>query len=497
MNDAKNWFLGLPFEIIDKVFVECLPTGFQPLHPRYAPLLLTHVCSFWRTFALNCPNLWKRFSLKSTRIAEVGDNRAKEEVFAGRQQKMLQQIALWRSASKGPRLTVSLDLAHTSPLTSNEPVWHEHIQAVLLDHIERIHKLRLFLPSDSEVIPLLRLPGQRLCNLEYLQLEVWQSSDQSELVEHFSVVPNLRQVQLAVGRGDVTPVFRYQQLTHLYLLDHSTYQGSLRLHTVLQNCPTLKRLSMLVYQLDSPWTMKGSTIVMDHLTDLSLIFKFRPPPCPPIDPSIFNQKSFPVLNYLQLACQGHWPIFSGATQDDAHRAHFLSQLCLLRTLVLTRQSISGDELLKLLNSTPLLIKLSVQSDLKTYFSFFDGLTYCPSKANLKQSCIPKLEEFAIYVNTAKSSRDDEFKMELVRFRDSMLLMIQSRCPPRHKVLSIDDDPPARLRKFLLCTDTGGLKTLIPDSLDDINSLLIDGLDFESREVATGSAEEWAVEGLSF
>ncbi|KDR76454.1 hypothetical protein GALMADRAFT_139387 [Galerina marginata CBS 339.88] len=496
MNGAKNWFLAIPFEIIDKIFVECLPTGFQPLHPQYAPLLLTHVCSFWRTFALNCPNLWKKFSLESSPIAETSDNTA-EGIFARRQQKMLQQIALWRSASKGPRLTVSLDLEHTVPLQSKEPVWHEHIQAVLVDHIESIHKLRLFISWANEANPLLRLPGQRLCNLEYLHLYVWAYPPEPSLVEHLSVAPNLRRFQLAVRRGDVKSVLLHQQLTHLYLLDYTIYYGSPKLHTILQSFPALKSLSMFVCQVESKWNINDSTIVMHHLTDLSLTFEIRARPGPPFDVSVFNEKSFPVLNYLQLACKTNHRYDNWSMLHHPDQAHFLSQLRLLRTLVLTNQIIPGDELLELLHSTPLLVKLSVESDLQNYFSFFDGLTYHPFGAGLEQNRIPKLEEFAIYVDTAESSTDDGFEVELIWFKESMLLMIQSRCPSRHEVLSINDDRPARLRKFLLCTDSGGLKILIPDGLDEINSLLTDGLDFESREVAPGSADEWAVKELSF
>ncbi|KIM38399.1 hypothetical protein M413DRAFT_245635 [Hebeloma cylindrosporum] len=53
-----------PIEIIAHIFILCLPKDplrhFQPDLTR-APLLLCHVCSVWRTIALNTPQLWNHF----------------------------------------------------------------------------------------------------------------------------------------------------------------------------------------------------------------------------------------------------------------------------------------------------------------------------------------------------------------------------------------------------------------------------------------------------
>ncbi|KAK7013088.1 F-box domain-containing protein [Favolaschia claudopus] len=52
---------ALPPELISLIFVHCLPTGAagpRKLHPSTAPLLLTRICSAWRTLALRTPELW-------------------------------------------------------------------------------------------------------------------------------------------------------------------------------------------------------------------------------------------------------------------------------------------------------------------------------------------------------------------------------------------------------------------------------------------------------
>jgi len=54
-------FQDFPAEIIEEVFDYCLPDNTldqkQP-NVRIAPMLLCHVCSQWRSIALQSPKLW-------------------------------------------------------------------------------------------------------------------------------------------------------------------------------------------------------------------------------------------------------------------------------------------------------------------------------------------------------------------------------------------------------------------------------------------------------
>ncbi|KDQ62007.1 hypothetical protein JAAARDRAFT_123034, partial [Jaapia argillacea MUCL 33604] len=54
----------LPPEIISKIFAHTLGPGLvDPLkHPL--PVLLTHVCSYWRHIALSTPTLWSSLSVE-------------------------------------------------------------------------------------------------------------------------------------------------------------------------------------------------------------------------------------------------------------------------------------------------------------------------------------------------------------------------------------------------------------------------------------------------
>ncbi|KAK6984810.1 hypothetical protein R3P38DRAFT_2661949 [Favolaschia claudopus] len=61
----------LPFELISKVFIQCLPRyGRARPDPQLAPLLLLQICRRWRTIALETPWLWNSIFLEFSRESE-------------------------------------------------------------------------------------------------------------------------------------------------------------------------------------------------------------------------------------------------------------------------------------------------------------------------------------------------------------------------------------------------------------------------------------------
>ncbi|KDR83129.1 hypothetical protein GALMADRAFT_58315, partial [Galerina marginata CBS 339.88] len=54
----------LPPDILHEVFYHCLSTHRNPIMAASeAPMLLTHVCSSWRTIALSSPRLWAQLHI--------------------------------------------------------------------------------------------------------------------------------------------------------------------------------------------------------------------------------------------------------------------------------------------------------------------------------------------------------------------------------------------------------------------------------------------------
>lgn len=64
-SDMKS--VALPFEILSKIFLLCIPEDYwdvpPTLHPSECPLLLTRICRFWRDVALATPRLWSCLDL--------------------------------------------------------------------------------------------------------------------------------------------------------------------------------------------------------------------------------------------------------------------------------------------------------------------------------------------------------------------------------------------------------------------------------------------------
>lgn len=67
---------ALPAELLAEIFIFCLPTDRYPIPtPTDAPLLLTQVCSLWRSVAISLPGLWTAIHIKFCRPAFISLHR--------------------------------------------------------------------------------------------------------------------------------------------------------------------------------------------------------------------------------------------------------------------------------------------------------------------------------------------------------------------------------------------------------------------------------------
>uniref|UniRef100_A0A8H7Y5Y1 F-box domain-containing protein n=1 Tax=Psilocybe cubensis TaxID=181762 RepID=A0A8H7Y5Y1_PSICU len=74
----------VPPDVLRVVFLYCLVTHRNPaISIKEAPLLLTHVCSSWRTLALNTPALWARIHISFTNQDLLPEILEKEGQFEG------------------------------------------------------------------------------------------------------------------------------------------------------------------------------------------------------------------------------------------------------------------------------------------------------------------------------------------------------------------------------------------------------------------------------
>ena len=59
-----SYIRRLPLEILQSIFLMCLPEGFIEASPNAAPLLLCQICKYWRDVALSLPLLWASFKVR-------------------------------------------------------------------------------------------------------------------------------------------------------------------------------------------------------------------------------------------------------------------------------------------------------------------------------------------------------------------------------------------------------------------------------------------------
>jgi hypothetical protein len=106
----------LPYDILQEIFTDCLL--HYPLHRRQpstttAPILLCHICSSWRMFALASPTLWTHLSYCFTTVEYIDtcNSRPRRLEFAERD---FEFIRWWRThqGQIAPFLSFDVDSEH-------------------------------------------------------------------------------------------------------------------------------------------------------------------------------------------------------------------------------------------------------------------------------------------------------------------------------------------------------------------------------------------------
>lgn len=74
----------LPLDIMEKIFLSCLPTQRNPaMSTLEAPLKLGRICSSWRSFAYSCPRLWSRIHISLLHLGKIPEGSTDTEDFEG------------------------------------------------------------------------------------------------------------------------------------------------------------------------------------------------------------------------------------------------------------------------------------------------------------------------------------------------------------------------------------------------------------------------------
>ena len=159
----------LPIDILQEIFIACLPAAHNPVMSRWEPpILLTQICSSWRNVAHATPELWKSIHIavpcnKSGRNPSDHTNIPPSTV--EHIDRLSDAVAEWLTRSATYPLDISLGHWGTSAIDG----FYDKIIDSLILFSERWKEVRFSAPYQA-LIPIASIPPSKVPLLEVLSL---------------------------------------------------------------------------------------------------------------------------------------------------------------------------------------------------------------------------------------------------------------------------------------------------------------------------------------
>ncbi|KAJ7074462.1 hypothetical protein C8F01DRAFT_952981, partial [Mycena amicta] len=176
--------LTLPPEIIEEIFVACLPADDNPTpNPCTAPLLLLQICSRWREIALSAGRLWT--SMRINLVSETVEKRISllETWLRRTGSRPLSLALVYKNYEENPSPVRLIDCLATS-----SERWRDVRLELPLKDLERLHRLEGSVPNLRKL-----LIGPT--DAYYSGMRDIRPSP----IRAFSISPALREVHLVTG----------------------------------------------------------------------------------------------------------------------------------------------------------------------------------------------------------------------------------------------------------------------------------------------------------
>ncbi|RDB26044.1 hypothetical protein Hypma_006138 [Hypsizygus marmoreus] len=339
----------LPAEILADIFLYCLPTEVRPRLDE-APLLLCHVCSFWRQTALGTPRLWQTLFINTSRHPHIPS-------------RILSNLLRFWSEGVAPHpLSLSFKAKNSSAFVRDA-------LKGLTPFTRQLGNLSLSVTSLAALVPIIDLTSDCFPSLIDITLETTHEKYLQFTPRRsvFDVAPSLRNVCIRGASVLENISFPWGQLTSLVLERH------LRpcvWRSVFSQCVNLESGSFVV---DCIWDTRISddTIAnrnyMPHGKLEMLKFRLESD----ITVSLFEGFSFPALCTFCLSASIDFVIELLDTDFNLIRQLHLCHN--LRCLVLANILIEAEDVLSLLASIPKLEKLGLDVEDIDYATLFDEL----------------------------------------------------------------------------------------------------------------------------
>ena len=297
--------LLIPPEILTQIFFYCIPSDQFPIPSHNeAPLLLTRISSYWRTLAINTPDLWSAFHINYKDPAED-----------------IPATNLWlkRSTNRPLSLSLAIDFGEQS---------QQAILDALCRHSNRWKHVRFDFrhlycpPMYSLDIAEDSIP--QLSTFEFHARDI-SRTNLSPVTRLLRTAPKLREVTWVDDLADTDMVLELplNQLTRLSLaMDH----GTLDYIQILNRCSNLQHIRITRPLLSSYqiYQSKHSPLFLDKLTSLTISYDLT---------AVLDHLLLPALKHVRIFTASHesnnkrgepsYPTKAYSYESLLHHSHYL------------------------------------------------------------------------------------------------------------------------------------------------------------------------------
>ena len=245
----------LPPDILHEIFWHCLPCHRNPVMiSSDAPLLLTQICSSWRSIAFASPNIWSRLhiplpdpgiSIGYGVIRDEGVLNRRSERFAQLMQSRCAIVREWLSRSG--TCPLSLSISYPSYFSSGDRHQVEEMFDLLISFAHRWHEIDISMPTtiyeafQSTLSPKL-FPTLRVFKANLSELHHPDSTANPTPIQLLGA-PNLRRIGISARHITLNPTAHptqpiWNNLTDIDFLSSIIDKNFIDL---LRKCPNLVR----------------------------------------------------------------------------------------------------------------------------------------------------------------------------------------------------------------------------------------------------------------
>jgi len=318
----------IPPEMLSEIFLRCLVDGSDILNVGEAPLLLSFVCSRWRTVTISTPRLWSTIRVYNPWCTST----------------TVEMIKTWLLRSSNSPLTLAIDAEYIEDDASIRPCVDE-----IIPHCRRWKDVEFHF--GASLFSTFNAVAGSLPLLQRLHIDTLDTV--YPFLDTFKVAPMLRDVTFAYNTSPTSFHLPWQQLKQCNAL-HIPAKDCLYL---VRRSPNLVycRLECLPDENIFP-DLAETPVLRTHLRTLKLIVEER------VDlANILDSISSPSLDELEIEQASHPQVVW--TQD--HLSNFLTRsCCTIRCIRLYDIVMTSGELIVCLQGLPLLADLEVREVLQ-------------------------------------------------------------------------------------------------------------------------------------